>query len=96
VSQRESLYATLVRLVALLVRNDSPWGRTIANLGSDIAKAANPVDFQFALRSLLSVYGGMGSFSDLVIQSQAGVGPDNDELDRLRSALFAEATGLIR
>lgn len=92
----ESLYATLIRVIAVLVRNDSSWAKTLAALAAGMTDARNEVELQRALRHLLSIYGGMGSFNDLVLQSSAGVSPDNEALDELRSTLYSLASEMVR
>jgi hypothetical protein len=43
-----------------------------------------------AVRSIRSLYGGMGSFNDIVVYGSDGVplGEENSELDRLRKQLY--------
>lgn len=54
------------------------------------------------LRRLLDAYGGMGSFSDLVIHAtngdadSASVRHINEELDRLRTSIYSDAAALLR
>jgi hypothetical protein len=84
---RDELLSTLHRLISLLVRNESPWSRPIAELRTDVAQADDPVAVQCALRRILAIYGGSGSFNDVVLHSSAGVNCDNAQFDSLRSKL---------
>jgi hypothetical protein len=81
------LLATLIRVIALLTRNGSSWGVTIIDLAGELV-LARPEERSMVGRKLLSLYGGMGSFNDVVLQNRLGVSPDNDELDSLRSTLY--------
>jgi hypothetical protein len=92
----ENLYATLIRIIAILVRNDSSWAKTLAALATEVVEAHDEVELQHALRRLLSIYGGMGSFNDVILQSRAGVSPDNDALNHARSGLYSMVSELIR
>jgi hypothetical protein len=51
---------------------------------------------QAVIRQILSLYGGMGSFQDLVLQDSNGVRPEQDEFDRLRHRVFQEAWAALR
>jgi hypothetical protein len=48
-----------------------------------------------AARSILRMYGGMGSFGDLVLQNADGVLPEQAEFDRLRQRLFEAARAAL-
>ncbi len=95
-SELTDLFGALLRVVAILLRHNSSWANSITTVAAGLAEAENEPDRQIALRKLLSMYGGMGSFNDLVIQSSSGVSPDNNELDELRSRVYALASALIR
>ena len=51
---------------------------------------------QAVIREILALYGGMGSFQDLVLQDSDGMRPEQDEFDRLRHRLFEEARAALR
>lgn len=50
---------------------------------------------QATIRGILALYGGMGSFQDLVLQDSNGVRPEQNEFDRLRRQLFEEARAVL-
>ena len=45
---------------------------------------------------VLGLHAGMGSFSDLVLQDESGVRPEQQELDRRRDAVFELARAALR
>lgn len=51
---------------------------------------------QAVIREILSLYGGMGSLQDLVLQDSNGVRSEQDEFDRLRHRLFEETRAALR
>lgn len=51
---------------------------------------------QEVVRDVLALYGGMGSFQDLVLQDERGVRPEQPALDRLRAQLFEVARDELR
>lgn len=74
------------RLIDLLDQHgEESWGAALRNLISEYD--SNPDEVKANIRRL---YGGMGSFNDIVFQDKNGaLGPENNELDRMRSELFA-------
>ena len=73
------------RLIELLDQHGKEsWGAALRNLISDYD--SKPDEVKANIRRL---YGGMGSFNDLVFQDKNGpLGLENDELDRMRLELF--------
>jgi hypothetical protein len=53
-------------------------------------------EYQDAVRNTLQLYGGMGSFQDLVLQNEKGVIPEQSELFRLRNDLFTALQAELR
>ncbi len=55
----------------------------------------HPTEAEEVQAAILSIYGGMGSFSDIVLQDSYGAMPraDNDELERLRRHLYRACAG---
>jgi hypothetical protein len=77
----------LDQLNGLLMRyGEADWARACRQ-----HRAAYIENEAAALRAILAMYGGMGSFNDIVLYSDSGqvAAVDNDEFDRLRSALHA-------
>jgi len=67
--------------------NEADWARACKQLATDYER-----DPQTARRSILALYGGMGSFNDLVVYDEAGrvLVDENESLDKLRSMLHEE------
>jgi hypothetical protein len=73
-----------------------PWATRLAALATDLESAGNGPARADVVRSVLSLYGGMGSFSDVVLQDMSGALPEQDRLDWLRDRLFEQARGELR
>ena len=87
--------ATLERIVSILKAAGSSWANSIGDAGAAVAMSSTPEELSSNLKRLLSMYGGMGSFNDLVLQTRAGVRPEQSELDRLRSLLYHQTRDLL-
>jgi hypothetical protein len=88
VSTNSSIPSLLDRISELLNQNgESDWGSSFQRLKAEYG--SNP---HGACGKILSVYGGMGSFNDIILHSPNGIplSAENDELDRLRSELYSE------
>lgn len=81
----------------LTAAGEDHWARRMDTAHRDLeARDAN------GLRELLDAYGGMGSFSDVVLHptnghaDSASVRHINEELDRLRTLIYSDAAALLR
>jgi hypothetical protein len=76
----------LLRLAELLEQHDEEsWGTALRRLLLEYETA--PTEVRAKIRQL---YGGMGSFNDLILQDEHGpLRNKNDDLDRLRKELFS-------
>lgn len=80
--------ALLRRISALLSKhNETEWARSFEHFAVEYSDSP-----QLTKGRIRSVYGGMGSFNDLILHGPDGIplGPENDELDQLRSELYAK------
>ena len=81
-----SIPEMLERIASLLsAYNESSWSRACLSHASLFK-----TDPELAKSEIRSMYGGMGAFNDLVLQTSDGVMPraDNVELDALRTKLY--------
>jgi hypothetical protein len=92
------LLEVLSDLVVLLSgANESRYSRGISSIHDALRDAqGDHAREQALIRQILSLYGGMGSFQDLVLQDSNGVRPEQDKFDRLRHRLFEEARAALR
>ncbi len=87
-----ALAAELERTAELLRRAGEPrWADGLDGLGAR-CRADRPRD---VVGDVLGLHAGMGSFSDLVLQDEAGVRPEQAELDRRRDAIFELARSAL-
>ncbi len=71
------------------------WAATFEGLASRAAGADGPAGAREAASDALALYGGMGSFADLVLMRSSTDSREPDErLERLRSALHRAAVAL--
>lgn len=78
----------ILETLAVLLRkaNEHDWARACECRSDEFGE--NPAE---AIRAILAMYGGMGSFNDLVLyESGEFLVAENDELDRLRTQLHFE------
>lgn len=78
----------ILAAVAPLLRkaNEPDWARACERLADQFGD--DPVG---ATRAILAMFGGMGSFNDLVLYERGEIlVAENDELDRLRTQLHVE------
>ena len=82
----------------LLVSNGAAdWSKTINNFEISWESANSDEERKEIARRILSIYGGMGSFSDLVLFREMKVLiKENEYLDELRRELYNEALATIR
>ena len=77
--------------IAELPGREKPWGTSLRRLLSEYA--VNPNEAKADIRRL---YGGMGSFNDVILQDANGpLRSKNDVLDRLRSELYSASRELV-
>lgn len=88
----DSIEALLVRLTRPLNRTSHcDWANSLERLSEDLAEHPKEV-----AREILSLYGGMGSFNDLVLYDRGVLLKEqNIELDELRAALFRQCQDLL-
>jgi hypothetical protein len=92
------LLEVLNDLVVLLSgANQSPYSSGISSIHDALRDSqGDRAREQAVIRQILALYGGMGSFQDLVLQDSDGMRPEQDEFDRLRHRLFEEARAALR
>ena len=65
------------------------WAKTFYYFMDDVEQG----EWSVIKRKILKVYGGMGSFNDLVLhKDNSPLGKENNELDKLRKKLYKEVT----
>lgn len=86
----------LDELIELLISTDElNWSSALKSMRVQYGTVDSPVEQQRLLSDILRIYGGMGSFSDLVLyDSNNLLVAENERLDRLRSDLFSLAKDL--
>ncbi len=70
------------------------WASMFAHLAEDAAEATAGTGQREVLQRIGELYGGMGSFNDLVLQDRQGVRPEQRRLDTLRTDLYRAVTDL--
>ena len=95
--RRADLQAALFRIAALIsAGEEAVWAEAIRRHAAHIAQSSSTEELATSLNNFLRIYGGMGSFSDVVLQSNGRFLQGNDELAALRTAAWLDATGLVR
>ena len=86
--------AELLDQAAQLVGDvDEPqWSSGLSRLARRLRAATDAETHHEVVEDVLSIYAGMGSFNDLVLQDATGVRPEQAELDRLRHSIHEAAT----
>ena len=80
----DPLVRLLVTISELLeTADEARWGRRLRQLAATAGQEGSPSRRSF-VSEVLALFGGMGSFNDLVLQNRHGVLPQQRELDRLR------------
>lgn len=64
---------------------------SMRSLAADLERSTSESQRQAVSRRVLSLYGGPGSFHDVVLQNREGVLPEHKTFAELRSALYDEA-----
>lgn len=89
------LLSTLERLHVLLAEHEPRWAESMARLNERAEEATSTHEAREVVSDVLSLYAGMGSFNDLVLQDRTGVLPEQRELSRLRALLYEEASACL-
>lgn len=85
----EQLETLLTRTTVLVLEaGEDRWAHALTALAAQARRAGGDAEAQRVVRSVLGLYAGAGSFSDLVLQNRDGVRPEQAELDPLRQRLF--------
>jgi len=72
------------------------WKNAFLSHYNRILSAANENDYKQAIRDVMGMYGGMGSFSDVVLYSQNRICvKETRKLDKLRKKLYSLVTEVI-
>lgn len=95
---RRDVLGLLRSILALLtMANETRWMPAIEQrIAAFSAIHPESTEYQDALRDALKLFGGMGSFQDLVLQNEKGVTPDQPELSKLRHELFVALRAELR
>ncbi|WP_291745797.1 MULTISPECIES: hypothetical protein [unclassified Limnobacter] len=80
----------LQQLITLLEKSEETnWSASLRSLMLALSQCANDSERNYVRSQLKSIFGGMGSFSDLVLYKNAKVlVVENNQLETLRRALF--------
>ncbi len=93
---KNEIQKTVIDIVIILSSNDEDsWAKTFEKLGSEL-----DVDYESSIYSLKKLFGGMGSFNDIVLHKNGTpLLRENDELEDLRHKLYKQldrAIGLLK
>jgi hypothetical protein len=87
----------LLNILDILVTvNETNWKNVINNFYNMTLKINSNNEFEVLVRDIISIYNGMGSFSDLVLyeNNQLCI-EENNKLDQLRHDLYNELKNAI-
>lgn len=89
---KNEIRETVVSITNLLQSNDEySWAQIFEKLGYDIDK-----NYESSLHSLKALYGGMGSFNDVILHKDGiPLIRENDDLDELRHKLYKQLKDAI-
>lgn len=78
---------TMIDIASILASNDElSWAKKFENLSSEL-----DINYEASLFSLKKIYGGMGSFNDIVLHKDGvPLVLENEELDNLRHKLYKQ------
>ncbi|NNN21676.1 MAG: hypothetical protein HKL80_06710 [Acidimicrobiales bacterium] len=84
-------------LAVLRTANDAHWIQAIEQcvIKFEVLNTET-AEYQVAIRDALKLFGGMGTFQDLVLQSEKGVAAEQVELAKLRHELFLALRAELR
>lgn len=87
-----SLARSLDNVASMVDSGGEPrWAQGLRALAQRARSAQDHVAARSVISDVLSLFGGMGSINDLVLQSPEGVLPEQGEFERLRTELFETA-----
>lgn len=95
---RNVLHA-LIELLESLDEPHSSYAEGLRSLDLQVEEARDrdsPELLQYAVRDVLGLFGGMGSFRDVVLMDARGVLPEQEEFYDLRHQLFEAARDELR
>ncbi|WP_159281883.1 DUF6966 domain-containing protein [Rahnella variigena] len=84
---KDEIKKTVIDIANVLSSNDEEsWAKTFEKLGSELDS-----DCESSIFSLRKLYGGMGSFNDIILHKDGiPLIRENDELDELRHTLYKQ------
>lgn len=84
---KNEMKKTVIDIANVLSSNDEEsWAKTFEKLGDEL-----DFDWESSIFSLKGLYGGMGSFNDIVLHKDGiPLIRENDELDELRHILYKQ------
>lgn len=84
---KNEIRETVIGIANILSSNDeSSWAKTFEKLGAEI-----DTNCESSLHSLKGLYGGMGSFNDVILHKNGmPLIRENDDLDELRHKLYKQ------
>jgi hypothetical protein len=93
---KSEIKKTVTDIITILSLNDEDsWAKIFEKLGFEL-----DVDYESSIYSLKKLYGGMGSFNDIVLHKNGiPLIRENDELEDLRHKLYKQldhAIGLLK
>ncbi|HFV9238260.1 hypothetical protein ABKV24_02550 [Enterobacter mori] len=93
---KNEIKKTVIDIITILSSNDEgSWAKTFEKLGCELE-----VDYESSIYALKKLYGGMGSFNDIIFHKNGiPLIRENDELDDLRHKLYKQlddAIGLLK
>lgn len=83
--------ADLIRLLRSV--GEDRWSGRLERIRAEMCDSEVPQ--RETVRQVLALFGGMGSFQDLVLQNSAGALPEQRELDRIRDRLFEHVRDIV-
>ncbi len=90
--------STLLEAIAALIRSSGQlhWTRSFTTLEKQAEALSSREEASHLASTILGMYGGMGSFNDLVLFNGSVVDAEaNRRLDRLRKELFEAARSIL-
>lgn len=82
-------------ILVLSSARETNWNKTLSNFRNRCDSISDYNDQRLLISDILRIYGGMGSFSDLILYDQGSLlQNETAKLDALRSKLF-ETTNLL-
>ena len=93
----EGLHAILATITTLISsQSNTHWARRFTELSKQAQVISSQAEASHLASTILTMYGGMGSFNDLVLFNGSVVDAEaNRRLDRLRKELFEAARSIL-